>query len=49
MEFKNFYLIKTTMEKERATHSSIIAWEILWTEEPGRLQTMGSQKHWTLT
>ena len=26
-----------------ATHSSILAWEIPWTEEPGRLQTMGSQ------
>ena len=35
---------QTTMEKERATHSSILAWEILWTEEPGGLQTMGSQK-----
>ena len=27
-----------------ATHSSILAWEILWTEEPGRLQSMGSQR-----
>ena len=26
-----------------ASHSSILAWEILWTEEPGRLQSMGSQ------
>ena len=26
-----------------ATHSSILAWRILWTEEPGRLQSMGSQ------
>ena len=32
------------LEKEMATHSSILAWEILWTEEPGRLQSMGSQK-----
>ena len=31
-------------DKETATHSSILAWEILWTEEPGRLQTTGSQK-----
>ena len=31
------------LEKEIATHSSILAWEILWTEEPGRLQSMGSQ------
>ena len=29
------------MEKEMATHSIILAWEILWTEEPGRLQSMG--------
>ena len=29
--------------KEMATHSSILTWEILWTEEPGRLQSMGSQ------
>ena len=27
-----------------ATHSSILAWEILWTEEPGGLQYMGSQR-----
>ena len=32
------------LEKEMATHSSILAWEILWTEEPVRLQSMGSQK-----
>ena len=32
------------LEKEMATHSSILAWEILWTEEPGRLQSMGSQR-----
>ena len=31
-------------EKEMATHSSTLAWEIPWTEEPGRLQFMGSQK-----
>ena len=31
-------------EKEMATHSSILAWEILQTEEPGGLQSMGSQK-----
>ena len=29
--------------KVMATHDSILAWEILWTEEPGRLQSMGSQ------
>ena len=31
------------LEKEMATHSSTIAWKILWTEEPGGLQSMGSQ------
>ena len=31
-------------EKELATHSSILAWEIPWTEEPGELQSMGSQR-----
>ena len=35
-----------SLEKEMATHSSILAWEILWTEEPGRLQSMG-HKSWT--
>ena len=32
------------LEKEMATHSSILAWEIPWTEEPGGLQSIGSQK-----
>ena len=32
------------LEKEMATHSSIPAWEIPWTEEPGRLWSMGSQR-----
>ena len=31
------------LEKEMATHSSILAWKIPWTEEPGRLWSMGSQ------
>ena len=31
------------LEKEIATHSSILAWSIRWTEEPGGLQAMGSQ------
>ena len=35
-----------TLEKEMATRSSILAWRILQTEEPGRLQSMGSQS-WT--
>ena len=32
------------LEEEMATHSSILAWEIPWTEEPGRLQSVGSQR-----
>ena len=31
------------LEKEMAPHSSTLAWKIPWTEEPGRLQSMGSQ------
>ena len=34
------------LEKEVATHSSILAWEIPWTEEPGGLQAMGLQRVW---
>jgi hypothetical protein len=32
------------LEKEMATHSSTLAWKTLWAEEPGRLQSMGSQE-----
>ena len=32
------------LEKEMATHCSILAWEIPWTEEPGRLQNNGASK-----
>ena len=32
------------LEKEMAIHSSTLAWKIPWTEEPGRLQSMGSQR-----
>ena len=32
------------LEKEMATHSSILAWKIPWTEEPARLQPMGSER-----
>ena len=35
------------LEKEMATHSSILAWKISWTEEPGGLQSTGLQKSWT--
>ena len=33
-----------SLEKEMATHSSILAWKIPWTEEPGGLQSMGLQR-----
>ena len=33
-----------SLEKEMATDSSILAWRLLWAEEPGRLQSMGSQR-----
>ena len=33
-----------SLEKEMATHSSILAWKIPWTENPGRLQSMGLQR-----
>ena len=36
--------LEDPLEKEMATHSSILAWEIPWTEVPGRLQSMGSQR-----
>ena len=36
------------LEKEMATHFSILTWEFPQTEEPGGLQSMGSQKSWTL-
>ena len=32
------------LEKDMATHSSTLAWKIPWTEKPGRLQSMGSQR-----
>ena len=32
------------LEKEMTTHSSILSWRIPWTEEPGRLQSMGLQR-----
>ena len=35
---------KNLLEKEMATHSSTLAWKIPWTEEPGGLQSMGSQR-----
>ena len=35
---------KDLLEKEMATHCNILAWRIPWTEEPHRLQSMGSQR-----
>ena len=35
------------LEKEKAAHSSILAWGMPWTEEPAGIQSMGSQKSWT--
>ena len=37
------------LKKEMATHSSILAWRIPWTEEPGGLQSMGSQSRTRLS
>ena len=37
-------LSRGLLEKDMATHSSTLAWKIPWTEEPGRLQSMGSQR-----
>ena len=36
--------LEDPLEKEMATHSCILAWEIPWTEKPGGLQSMGSQR-----
>ena len=36
--------LEDPLEKGMATHSSILSWRIPWTEEPGGLQTMGSQR-----
>ena len=36
-----------SLEKEMATHSSILAWRIPWIKEPGGTQSMGLQKSWT--
>ena len=40
---------KDPLEKEMATHSSILAWKIQWMEEPGRLQSMGLQSRTRLS
>ena len=43
-EVSIFLLPHLLWEKAMATHSSILAWKIPWTEEPDRLQSMGSQR-----
>ena len=42
--FENMPIRRAVMEKKMATHSSILAWRIPWTEEPGGLQSTGSQR-----
>ena len=42
--FEFIFVYDVRMEKALATHSSTLAWRIPWTEEPGRLQSMGSQR-----
>ena len=44
LTFINMYVYIYIVKKEMATHSSILAWKIPWTEEPGWLQSMGSQR-----
>ena len=39
--------LEDPLEKEMANHSSILAWKVPWTEEPGKVQSMGLQKSWT--
>ena len=43
-KLSNRYLVPSILEKAMATHSSTLAWKIPWTEEPGRLQSMGSRR-----
>ena len=44
LKFFFFLYQEDPLEKETATHSSILAWRMPWTEEPGRLQSVGSQE-----
>ena len=41
MSAVTLFFLKLVLEKEMATYSSILAWKIQWTEEPGRLQSIG--------
>ena len=40
----HLWVRKIPLEEETATHSNILTWEIAWTEKPGKLQSMGSQR-----
>ena len=42
--YGNMVLVEVILENEMAAHSSILAWKIPWTEKPGRLESMGSQR-----
>ena len=44
MSAVTLFSLKLVLEKEMATYSSILAWKIQWTEEPGRLQSIGLQR-----
>ena len=45
----SFFIDSLPLEKEMATHSSILPWEIPWTEEPGGLQSIGVMKEPDMT
>ena len=47
--FEEKFTTKDPLEKGMATHSSILAWGMLWTEEPVRLQSMGLQSQTSLS
>ena len=47
--FEEKFTTKDPLEKGMATHSSILAWRMLWTEEPVRLQSMGLQSQTSLS
>ena len=44
INYNQLVIIIGPLEREMVTHSRILAWRILWTEKPGRLQPMGSQR-----
>ena len=44
MKYRRFLVWEDLLEEEMATHSSTRAWKVTWTQEPGGLQSMGSQR-----